>query len=218
MSSMRRAEMGPPVADLDARLAVLVKTDLERVERLADVAVGVILHELPHVARQLVLERLGEGRLGDRLAGILIDRGLGVEALQVAGAADHEQPDDVLGSGSEVRLPVGWLPACRAEIARPSNSVTMKHRAQDEAREAHPDVREERPSRYHQRVPIRVVRNHLRLPMAHGYRIVMKSLWLNSTCTRFSRARSKGSWAAGTAAAGPAANGVRRDRSANRRD
>ena len=47
-------------------------------------------------------------------------------------------------------------------------------------------------------------------------RMVTKSLWLSSTWTTFSRARSRGSVAGLTVDAGPEANGVNFDWSANR--
>ena len=114
-----RADVRPPVADLDPGLAPLAIADLKRIEHLANVAVGVVGHHDPHVVGELVLEGLGERRLGDRLARVSIQGGLGIEALQVAGAADHEQPDDVLGPGREMRLSVGRLPAGRIACHRP---------------------------------------------------------------------------------------------------
>ena len=52
-----RAHVRPPVADLDPRLPALAITDLKRIKRLANVAVGVVRHDDSHVAGELVLER-----------------------------------------------------------------------------------------------------------------------------------------------------------------
>ena len=61
----------------------------------------------------LFLKRLGERRLGDRFARVPIEGRLGIEALEMAGAADHEKPDDVLGPGREMRFSVRRLPRSR---------------------------------------------------------------------------------------------------------
>ena len=116
-------------------LAPFVKADLKRIERSANVKLGLVLQEHPQVAGQLVLEGVGKRRLGDRLARVAIQGGLGIEALDVAGAADHEQPDDILGLGGEVRPPVGRLPAGCLVVIGPGKAVAMQHRCQSQRRE-----------------------------------------------------------------------------------
>ena len=48
-SSMHGPDVRPPVADLDPGLPALAIADLERIERLADVAVGVVGDDDPDV-------------------------------------------------------------------------------------------------------------------------------------------------------------------------
>ena len=48
----------------------------------------------------------------------------------MAGAADHEQPDDVLGLGREMRLPVGRLPGGWLAPVGPREPVAMQHRTE----------------------------------------------------------------------------------------
>ena len=124
-----------------------MKADLKRIERPPDVKLGLVLQEHPQVAGQLVLERVGKGRLGDRLACVSIQGGLGIEALEMAGAADHEQPDDVLGPRGEMRPPVGRLPAGCPRVIRPRKAIAMQHRRQRHGREPHPQIGEEPSSR-----------------------------------------------------------------------
>src|SRR5438128_775018 len=80
-------------------------------------------------------------RLGDRLARVPGQLGLWVESLDVAHTTDHEQPDDTLRLGREVRLPVGRFPFRSRIPAR--DAVAMEHRAQGQSGEAHPQVRKE---------------------------------------------------------------------------
>ena len=131
--------MRQPVADLDAALAVLLKADLQRIERVALIAVGVGNDQ--SLERQLLrILRVGERRLGDRLAGVLVEHRLGIEAFHVADAAVHEQPDHALGLGREMRLAVGRRPVCR----RTAEAVALQHGAEAQAGEAHAEVGEER--------------------------------------------------------------------------
>ena len=148
-SSMHEPRCGHQSLTSMPGLAALAKADLKRIERLANVAVGVVRHDDPHIAGELALERIGERRLGDRLAGVSIQGGLGIEALEMAGAADHEQPDDVLGLGREMGPPVGRLPCRRATVIGLRESVAMEHRAQGQAGKAHAHVGQECPSRRH---------------------------------------------------------------------
>ena len=83
------------------------------------------------------LERRGEGRAGpalgaevaggQRLARVLGERGLGVEGIDVGRAAVHEEVDDALGLGREVRLLgrewVGRGIGVRGEEAAPRPSI-----------------------------------------------------------------------------------------------
>ena len=72
-----RAEMRPPVADFDPALTPLAIADLKRIKAPANVKLGLVLQEDSQVAAELVLERVGKRRLGDRLARVTIQAGLG---------------------------------------------------------------------------------------------------------------------------------------------
>ena len=72
------------------------------------------------------------------LPAYFVERRLGVEAFDVAGAADHEQPDDALGLAGEVRLAVGRPPGFSWQLL--ANAVAGEHRAERQAGEAHADV------------------------------------------------------------------------------
>ena len=144
MSSTQSADVRPPVADLDPALAALRES-----RPAADRASGgsgrwrSFGDDDPHVAGELVRERIGVRRLGDRLAGVSVQGGLGVEALEVAGAADHEQPDHVLGLGAGSAAARRRAPAGGMVSIGPRDPVAMEHRAQGQAGEAHPHVRQE---------------------------------------------------------------------------
>ena len=132
---MQLAEVRQPVADLDAALAVLLEADLERIEHVALLAVGVVDDDDAGQLQLLRVLDVLERRLGDGLAGVLREHRLGVEALQVADAAVHEQPDDALGLGREVRLAVGRRPAALLG----GEAVAVQHGRQGQAREARRD-------------------------------------------------------------------------------
>ena len=124
MSSTHAGQVRPPVGDLDAELAVFLEADLQRED------LGVGPRAADDVARvldeQRRLERVREGRLGEGLAGVLVERRLRVEGLQVADAAGEEDPDDRLGLRREVRLAVGGdqsptaRPCRRGAASRPA--------------------------------------------------------------------------------------------------
>ena len=101
MSSMQLGDVREQVGDLDAALAVL----LERPPGA----------EQPGVALDELILRLAE-LLGPRLAVELVQQRLGVEGLEVAGPAGHEQEDDRPapwpGGGA------AWGPAGRPTPAR----------------------------------------------------------------------------------------------------
>ena len=115
------ADLGPPVAHLDATLASLRESDLKRIELVPDVPIRVVFDGDTDV--------LGEGRIKhalmrgflDCFARVAVQLGLRVEAFQVARAADHEQPDHSLRPRSECGNPSGGAhaPASPAR-ARPS--------------------------------------------------------------------------------------------------
>ena len=122
------AEVRPPVADLEAALAALLKADLHAEQLVADVAV---VRRSARRSRRFFLTN-GESstslvrRFGDRLAGVFVELRLGIEALHVAHAADHEDPDHALGLGSKCRQTAGHSRDARA--ARSPSSMSPSAR------------------------------------------------------------------------------------------
>ena len=93
------AQVRPPVADLNAALPARFEADLERVDPGLLLVDDVIRDLLAHV---LDVGRVEDGlvrRLGDRLAGVLVQLGLGVKALEMTDPAAHHQPDHSFGPG-----------------------------------------------------------------------------------------------------------------------
>ena len=104
------AEVRPPIADLDPALAALAEANLQRVERVALLAVGIVDDDDARQFEFFGILSVLEGRLGDGLAGELGEHRLGIEALHMTDAAVHEQPDDVLRLRREVGVAVGRRP------------------------------------------------------------------------------------------------------------
>src|SRR5262249_3716843 len=144
--------------------------------------------------------RLLERRLVNGLAGVLVQGRLGIERLQVADTAQHEEPDDALRLRLEMRLPVGRLPRLGADDA-----VLEQHGAEGEPGEAHADIGQKGPPA-DSTTAVRGV-----CDVEHGgvpQRIVTKSLWLNNTWIRLSRARWAGSVDGGVMTSALGGNGV----------
>ena len=76
-----------------------------------------------------------------RLAGVLGEHRLGVEGLQVADAAVHEQPDDRLRLGSEMRLAIRGI------------TIAMEHRREGQTAEPETGVGE-KPATIHETSPL----------------------------------------------------------------
>ena len=133
-----RADVLPPVADLQAALAVLL---------VAGVAAPMSTLRLPcdGLTPTTSLSFSGSrtslyGVSSIDLAGVLVQLRLDVEALDVADAAAEEDPDDRLGLGREVRPAVraAGIAARRRGRRRPE-----QHGAERQAGEAHAGVGEE---------------------------------------------------------------------------
>src|SRR5262249_39948739 len=132
------ADMRPPVAGFNAAFAVLAIADLHRKNlRVHFVQADDYLAQVFLQVRRF--ERFFVRRLRDGLAGVLIQFRLWIKRLHLARAADHEEPDDVPGFGSEVRK--AFLTVSRARFAR--NAVARQHGSKGEAGEAHAEVGEE---------------------------------------------------------------------------
>src|SRR5437867_6196381 len=142
MSSTHSPTFRPPIADLDSALSPLPEADLHREQpRLAPARIPLdVLFEIRR--DEGVLER----GLPDRLSRVPVESRLRIEALDVARAADHEQPDHTLGLRGEVRLAVGRGPNLPLPSAR--DAVAVEHRAEREAGEPHAAVGQERAARY----------------------------------------------------------------------
>ena len=117
MSSMQPPMCGTQSLTFDAGLAVLLEADLQRIELVPLLAVGVVDDGDAGQLELLGVLRVGERRLGDRSCrAYFVSSGLGSKRLHVRHAAVHEQPDHALGLRREVRLPVRRLPARRRGI------------------------------------------------------------------------------------------------------
>ena len=131
-------EVGKPVAHLDAALAAGREADLQRVNLVALLAVGVVHHDHAHTLALLRVVHALERRFVEGFAGVLGELGLGVEALHVTQAAAQENPDDRLRPRREVRQARG-----RPPTALQSEAIAREHRAQCEAAEAQAGAGEE---------------------------------------------------------------------------
>ncbi len=145
------SQVGPPVADRSPALSAFSEPDLRRIDPgllLVDDVIGDLFPDILEERR--VEDRRLVGGLADHLARMAVERGFGVEALQVADASSHHQPDDAPGPGRVMRTAVGGSPTgC---IVRTREPVSMQHRAQCKTQETHARVRQERPSRAHGRL------------------------------------------------------------------
>ena len=127
------------------------------------------------------------GRLVDRLAGVLRQLGLGVEALEVADAAAHHQPDDPLGPRREMGLAVGRAPAANGSARTMPSRWSIA-----------PSARPTKPMPVSARKPGGVGPEQSQsahvwfMAVASVHRIVTKSLWFSSTWTSADRARASG--------------------------
>jgi hypothetical protein len=103
------AHVGEPVGNIHAVFAALIKSGLKRIKRELDsVLAG---YKRLHVfLRERVVQYIFMRRFRKLLAGVFIQRGLGIEGLNVTYAAEHEQPDHPLGFGLEMRLAVRQSP------------------------------------------------------------------------------------------------------------
>jgi hypothetical protein len=127
-------QVRPPVADLDAALALLPEADLQRIQlaQQRPRRAGEVADVLAIIGR--FDNRLAKGRGIDGLAGVPVEGRLGIEGLDVADAALHEQPHDALRPRDEVRL-------SRAVSA--GDAVLVQHGAKGQAGETHADVGQE---------------------------------------------------------------------------
>ena len=132
-------DVRPPVGDFEPALPMFSKTDLQGVNGVAQESVIGIKGDDTFVGEIRGVENRFVGGVGDRLASVFVEKGLGIEGFQMAGAADHEEPDHALGAGREVRE--GGV--------RFGESVLAQHRRKREAAEAETHFREKRTACLH---------------------------------------------------------------------
>ena len=142
MSSTQLADVRQPVADLDAALAVLPEADLERIELVALLAVGVVDDGDAGQLQLLGVLHVLVGRLADRLAGVLGQLRLGVEGLQVQTPPFMNSQMTLFAFGAKCGLPSGGCQPGAASAAH--DAVAGQHGPQGQAGEAHAQVGEER--------------------------------------------------------------------------
>ena len=147
----------------------LLEADLRGIDPgllLVDDVVGDLLPDVLQVRR---VEDGGLVRgLADRLARVAVERGLGVEALQVADPPAHHQPDDPLGPGRLMGPAVGRRPA--GHIAGAGHPVAMQHRARAPGRRSPCPCPPGSPSLDHGRVSLRVP-DSVRLASARAFMV-----------------------------------------------
>ena len=136
-------EVRQPVTDLDAAFAVFFVANLQRIQRVVNLPVGITLHQLDTVFDVGRFQHVGERRIGDRLATIFCQRRLRIKRLDLANATSHEQPDHAFGFRSKMgeairRCPVGFG----------SEAVPLEHRPQGQRGKAGPQIGEELSSRF----------------------------------------------------------------------
>ena len=143
-----------PIAHLDATLTMLAKSCLQREEHVPLLAVGIGSHR-PLQLQLFRILHVGIRRLRDCPAAVFGEHRLRIEALHVAHAAVHEQPDHALGPGGKVRPTVGRGPADRIGLGSPP--LAIEQRCQCHAGDPLPHAMEEAtPGRHTQR---RMIRN-----------------------------------------------------------
>ena len=135
-----------PVTDLQAAIAVGVVAGLQTHQVLA-------WRNHAALSRQVLLsaflvQKRGERGLLERLAVVLVERRLDVEALHVTDATGQEDPDHRIGLGRKMR--VGFDP-CRPSL-RLGRRVIMQHRPQGQPGEPHPGIGQEGASRQSRRI------------------------------------------------------------------
>ena len=93
--------MREPIADLDAAVAVLAKTDLGREE---GIPYGVLVDRNHAYFLEFVsIQHMVKRGVGNRLAGVLVQRRLGIETFQMTHSTPQEQPNHTPGTRRHFR-------------------------------------------------------------------------------------------------------------------
>ena len=158
-----RADVLPPVADLEPALAVFPEAGVQTHQ---DSATSMRRVARDNVFQLLRVEGVLVGCRVDRLARESSQLGLGVEALDVADATTEKDPDDGFGLGR------GCGNRCRSPAKAEARTV---HRPQGQAGKAHPRIRQERSTGHARAAPrsVRLLSRHWGDLL--GQRIVTKS-------------------------------------------
>ena len=96
------ADVWEPITHLDAALAVLFVADLQRIQLVALLAVGIVHHHHAHLLQPITILHILKLRLVDRFAGQLIEHRLRIKTLHVAHATAHEEPNHTLRLGRKM--------------------------------------------------------------------------------------------------------------------
>ena len=182
--------MRQPVADFDAALPAFSIADLQRIQFVVNLPVGIALHQFDPVLDVRRFEHAGERCFGNRLAAVLRQFGFRIERLHLADASGHKQPDHALRLRREMREPVRRSPF----RSRCGDPVPLKHRSQSERREPGAKVRQKTPPRLHSAMAHKISSISFSLIVfldaTLNYRIVTKSLWLSRTRASWRRTSS----------------------------
>ena len=139
-------EVREPVADLDAAAAAGLEADLERINLVSLLAVGVVDHHHPNTFEFVRIVDALERRLRECLALVPIECWLRIETFHVAQPAAEEDPDDTPGLRGEVGQASRRTPAVLAP-----EPFARQQGAQCETSKAKAGAREERPARQRRR-------------------------------------------------------------------
>ena len=112
-------QLRPPVADLDAAAAAGGEADLHRIDDRIDVADIDLLgrHRSKALPMERRVDRIVKRRLVVGLAGVVVERGLRIERLDVAVAPRQKHPDHRLGPRGGRRRQ-GRLPVTQQRLQR----------------------------------------------------------------------------------------------------
>ena len=94
-------DVGKPVAHLDSALAVLLKSNLQRVDFVSLVSISIRDYQSLE-CKFLGILHIGERCFSDRFTLVLRKHGLGIKTLHVAHATVHKEPDHTLRLGRQV--------------------------------------------------------------------------------------------------------------------
>ena len=88
--------MGEPIADFQSGLAVTFESDLERIEFVALLPVGIIHHHDPHVLQAIRRLDIAKRRLPNGFAGTTVEGRFWIKTFHVTDPSTHEQPNHIL--------------------------------------------------------------------------------------------------------------------------